>query len=177
MGRKDDMYHEFMQEALKEARCALEEREVPVGCVIVSPESTTGGSWKILTRGHNRTVISKNPTQHAEIVAINKLFEKQPIDTAKKQLQESILFVSVEPCIMCTKALIKVGVKQAVFGAYNDKFGGCGSVLDLTGGENRQQLEVVGGLCKEDAISLLRQFYDRPNEAAPNPRKKQREAV
>ena len=166
--QKDEKYTEyFMKEALREAQRALDENEVPVGCVIVSQ------SGDILTRGHNKTVESRNPTQHAEIVSLNKIFRERPND-ALEALRNSEIFVTVEPCIMCTSALLKTGIRKATFGAYNDKFGGCGSVLDV----KQEGLEIQGELFKDEAVTLLRKFYDKPNELAPKPRRKQdREAA
>eukprot|EP01138_Halocafeteria_seosinensis_P009672 gb/GECG01009883.1/.p1 GENE.gb/GECG01009883.1/~~gb/GECG01009883.1/.p1 ORF type:complete len:193 (+),score=30.51 gb/GECG01009883.1/:1-579(+) len=160
----------FMREALGEAELAFEEGEVPVGCVIVSRKGDSGPRT-ILTRGHNKTVESRNPTQHAEIVSLNRFFREHP-NSALETLRDTEIFVTVEPCIMCTSALLKVGIKKAFFGAYNDKFGGCGSVLDVKK-EGERQLEIEGELFKDEAISLLRRFYDKPNELAPNPRRKQ----
>ena len=105
-----------MEEALREAEVALHEKEVPVGCAFRHPTLGTIGL------GHNNTMASRNSTRHAEFEAIDKILAKHGAEA----IAECTLYVTVEPCIMCASALRQLGVRRVVFGAANDKFGGCG---------------------------------------------------
>lgn len=124
----EDKINEYMKEALNECQKALDEGEVPVGCVFVSLDNN-----EIIVRGHNMTNLTKNATTHAEINCINSIKN----DFIK--FQNCVLFVSCEPCIMCAYALSLVSIiiyllleiKAVYYGCENDKFGGNGSVLSL----------------------------------------------
>ena len=177
-----------MGEALAEAEAALRVSETPVGCVFVHP------SRGILGRGHNRTVASRNATRHAELEAIDRILAANSVD----DLAACTLFVTVEPCIMCASALRQIGLRKVVFGAANDKFGGCGSVLsihddqpvpgggglgDAGGGggggggggtAGLQPLPAHGGVRESEAVALLRLFYATTNQGAPVPQKRTR---
>ncbi len=102
---------------------ALEAGEVPVGCVIVRGK-------EIIGRGRNRTNETKNGTRHAEFYAIDQVIQTYP-DSYEEILSQSTLYVTVEPCIMCAGALRHVGIKKVYFGCGNERFGGCGSILDV----------------------------------------------
>ena len=131
----------MMALALEEAALALAEREVPVGCVFAAA-AAGGGAWRVQARAHNRTNANYSPLQHAEMVALDALVAALPPDAAgapplprlRAALAASTLFVTVEPCIMCADALARAGVRRVVFGCPNDKFGGCGTVVDVFGG-------------------------------------------
>ena len=159
----------WMQEALKVGKSALMVKEVPVGCVIVSQHESIIGS------GHNLTNLTKNPSRHAEFVAIDAALEhcsNQGLDW-KEVFSQSTLYVTCEPCIMCASALTKVNIKKWVYGCSNDRFGGCGSVLNLVEDEDLNKIEIVKGICEEDAIKLLQLFYTNENPFAPEPRCKE----
>ena len=104
-----------MRAALEQAQLAMENGEVPVGCVFVKEN-------QILARAYNATNRTKNATQHCELVAIAE---------AGETLEGSDLYVTCEPCIMCAEALKLVGVQRVFFGCYNERFGGTGSILAL----------------------------------------------
>eukprot|EP00768_Dysnectes_brevis_P008824 gnl/Dysnectes_brevis/8307_a14653_333.p1 GENE.gnl/Dysnectes_brevis/8307_a14653_333~~gnl/Dysnectes_brevis/8307_a14653_333.p1 ORF type:complete len:122 (+),score=6.07 gnl/Dysnectes_brevis/8307_a14653_333:249-614(+) len=106
----------FMEAAIQEGEKALEEREVPIGCVFVR-------NGEIIAKGHNLTNALNDATQHAELVAIEH--------HSLTNLEDLTLYVTVEPCLMCTGALAMLRLKHCVFGASNDKFGGCRSVFSL----------------------------------------------
>lgn len=151
-----------MEVAIEMAKEAMRAGEVPIGCVIVN--SRTGD---IVASGRNRTNETKNATRHAELEALDKLKEHNATDL--------IMYVTVEPCIMCTCALRKVCIKKVFFGCWNDRFGGCGSVLDAHEkySSNYGTLSVV--FLKEyrtECVSLLRHFYLTENSNAPVPKKK-----
>jgi len=160
--------------ALNEGSKALNSREVPIGCVVAAESN---GVYRVLARAHNRTNESYNPTLHAEIVLLNDLIAGltnggPPAGSVEERLQTILanctLFVTVEPCIMCADALCKVGIKKVVYGCPNEKFGGCGTVLDVTEG----RAKVKHGLRAEEAVALLKQFYARANLRAPAPSEK-----
>lgn len=133
-----------MRVALSEAELALREGEVPVGCVFVRGEEE-------VARAHNETNESMNPTKHAELVAMMK---HPDVDWTQCDL-----YVTCEPCIMCASALAQVGIRRVIFGCKNDKFGGCGSILNLHEG----QYDVIEGNCKDEAIAIFQSFYKRAN--------------
>jgi tRNA(Arg) A34 adenosine deaminase TadA len=125
---------ELMGLALAEAALALAEREVPVGCVFARADGSP------LARAHNRTNALFSPLMHAEVVALHALVEGLPRDARdvagalRALLADATLYVTVEPCIMCADALLRAGVRRVVYGCSNDKFGGCGTVVDVFGG-------------------------------------------
>ncbi|KAK2573644.1 tRNA-specific adenosine deaminase 2 [Acropora cervicornis] len=116
----------WMKEALNLAEKALEKGEVPVGCVIVHKN-------KVIGRGGNEANKTKNATRHAEMVAIDQVQHwcKTQFLSFKDVLGECWLYVTVEPCIMCAAALRFMGIPKVVFGCANERFGGCGSILNI----------------------------------------------
>ena len=148
---------ELMRLALLEAEAALLEREVPVGCVFASP--SPAAPFFLLAAAHNRTNASFDPTRHAEMVALDAIGEGLSLEDLRALLASATLCVTVEPCLMCADALMRAGVGRIVFGCPNDKFGGCGTVLDVVGGK----VPLTRGVRAEEAVALLKRFYARPN--------------
>ena len=176
----------WMQEALREAREGLSQGEVPVGCVLVRRDT-------MVVSAHNEVSKTRDPTRHAELVALDILRASLPTSTAslRDMLGSCTLYVTLEPCIMCCAALRMMGVRKVVYGSKNTRFGGCGSVLDThskqfqcsysTGEGTREYapqlrvdtgLEVTSGLLGKEALELLRKFYAQDNPNAPNPAKR-----
>lgn len=157
------MDDEFMREALKMAEEALQVGEVPIGCVIVDENN------QIISRGRNRTNESKNATRHAEFEAL------ADISSTSTDLSSLRLYVTVEPCIMCAAALRRVGLLRVFFSCYNERFGGCGSIIpahcDYIDVDPPLEVRLLVGFRKE-CVGLLRLFYLCENEKAPNPKKK-----
>mmetsp|Transcript_4876 Transcript_4876/g.10086 ORF Transcript_4876/g.10086 Transcript_4876/m.10086 type:complete len:170 (-) Transcript_4876:538-1047(-) len=151
----EDRRRRWMLEALAEGEAALARREVPIGCVFVV--TNEDGNEEIITAGGNETNELANATRHAEVVAIDRLFEKVG-SKAKDMLSQSELFVTCEPCIMCAAAIQEVGVSKVTFGCGNDKFGGCGSVLSVD-----PTIECHTGIMADEAVALLQKFYQREN--------------
>lgn len=153
---------EWMSQALKMAEFALKCNEVPIGCVIVYKGA-------VIAKGCNEVNATKNATRHAEMIAIEQLFEycSQSNFLPSNVCRDVTLYVTVEPCIMCAYALRSLGITQVVFGCSNDRFGGCGSVLNVHNCERLQhdKLNIEEDVLKEDAISFLQKFYegDNPN--------------
>ena len=191
MADKGDEY--WMQEALKLAREGLSRGEVPVGCVLVKENSTP------LAYAYNQVSETKDPTRHAELVALDDLRGNlDPSVSLRETLASCTLYVTLEPCIMCSAALRMMGVRKVVYGFKNTRFGGCGSVLDThskpfqcsysTGeGEGRHSydsqlhvgtgLEVTSGMFGKESLELLQKFYAQKNPNAPNPAKRAKMAT
>ena len=113
----------FMRAALEQGRQARAVSEVPVGCVFVV-------DGQIIAAGRNFVNEMKDATRHAELVAIDALTAERGRTEAQALLRRSELYVTCEPCIMCASALAQLGVASICFGCRNDRFGGCGTVLD-----------------------------------------------
>jgi tRNA-specific adenosine deaminase 2 len=156
----------WMKEALSVAKLAFNLKEVPVGCVIVYNEIIIG-------KGHNLTNTKKNATRHAEFEAIDDAIEWCNKNALKHEIifPQSSLYVTCEPCIMCASALKLINLKKWVYGCSNDRFGGCGSVLDIVK-DNKNEFEVISGVCEESAINILKLFYTIENPNAPEPKSK-----
>jgi tRNA(adenine34) deaminase len=141
---------DFMQRALLLAQRAAEEGEVPVGALLVLDDEVIGEGW-------NQPVASHDPTAHAEIVALRA----GALALQNYRLGAATLYATLEPCVMCMGAVLNARISRVVFGAWDAKAGACGSVVDLPR-EPRlaHQLDVFGGVCSEEAASLLRQFFE-----------------
>ena len=140
-----------MQEALKEAAKAFQEDEVPVGAVIVS-------DGKIISRGHNQIERLKDPTAHAEMIALTSAANF--LNT--KWLNQASLYVTIEPCSMCAGALVLARIKNVYFGAKDPKTGACGSVVNIVNHKKlNHRIKVKSGILKEEAASLLKEFFQK----------------
>jgi tRNA(adenine34) deaminase len=149
----------WMRLALAEAGQAAEQGEVPVGAVVVfaSPPSPRSASL-LIGRGHNRTESLHDPTAHAEIIAISAAANH----LNNWRLTGTTIYVTLEPCLMCTGALMLARVKRIVFGVRDEKFGACGSVYDIPW-DNRfnHRLEITSGVLSEECRRLLSRFFTR----------------
>lgn len=156
-----------METAFQLAQQALDIGEVPIGCAFVDPQQDN----KVVAMGRNRTNETTNATRHAEMEAIDEL-----VSTGFLDFHRLILFVTVEPCIMCAAALRMLRVRKVFFGCHNDRFGGCGSIMSAHSIAMKQwpplQTSPMDKDSAQRAVLLLRRFYLRENEKAPNPRKK-----
>lgn len=138
-----------MLEALKEAKKAYEKNEVPVGCVIVK-------DGKIIARGHNLKEIKCDTTKHAEIIAIQKASKK----LKSWRLIDCDMYVTLEPCSMCTGSIIQSRISKLYFGAFDLKTGAVGSVLNLLEDYKfNHQVEFQGGILKNECENILKQFF------------------
>ncbi|EFC39039.1 predicted protein [Naegleria gruberi] len=180
----------YMREALNMAQKALEELEVPVGCVIVHDN-------KIVGRGYNKTNQKKNATRHAELEAFDEITENysEELNNNVNFFKECTLYVTVEPCVMCASALILLKIGRVVCGCMNERFGGCGSVLNIhqscynslnhnhhhdQHGNNNQlnwKYECVHGLFEKECIEILQRFYEQENPTAPIPKVKKSKTI
>ena len=139
----------FMRAAIADAQIAAGQDEIPVGAVVVA-----GG--EIVAHGHNRSIMDHDPSGHAEIVALRAAGAA----TGNHRLVDATLYVTLEPCAMCVGASIQARVRRLVFGAYDEKAGAAGSVLDLAA-ERRlnHRFEVNGGLLQDECGALLTEFF------------------
>ena len=138
-----------MQEALKEAKLAELEDEVPIGCVIVKND-------QIIARAHNQRDKTNNPLGHAETLAI-----KQASDILHDwQLVDTELYVTIEPCIMCAGAIIQSRIKRVVYGANEYRGGAFGSSIDILKADNiNHHPEVVKGVLEEECSSIIKNYF------------------
>ncbi|HAH19335.1 MAG: tRNA-specific adenosine deaminase [Omnitrophica WOR_2 bacterium GWF2_43_52] len=140
-----------MREALKEAQKAFEEDEVPVGAVIVSDK-------KIIARAHNQVERLKDPTAHAEMIAITQATST----LGSKWLNGASLYVTIEPCSMCAGALVLARIKNIVFGAKDPKTGACGSVTNIVNHKKLNHRSTVEkGILEKECGSLLKEFFKK----------------
>ncbi len=139
----------FMNEALKEARKALRRDEVPVGAVIVHRK-------RIIARAHNQIKTLKDPTAHAEMIAIT-----QASDFLKNErLNNCDVYVTIEPCPMCAGALVLARVKNLFYGAKDPKTGACGSIMDIgSDGRLNHKIKIMRGVFDDECASLIKDFF------------------
>ena len=137
--------------ALREAQRAFEEDEVPVGAVVVH-----GG--QVLARAHNRPIHLKDPSAHAEVLALRRAAHK----LGNYRLTGCTLYVTIEPCAMCAGVITQARLSRVVFGAFDPKAGASGSALTvLNHPKLNHQVEISSGVMAEDCARLLREFFRR----------------
>ncbi len=137
--------------ALKEAEKALEDAEVPVGAVIVHNN-------KIIARGYNQIERLKDPTAHAEMIAITSACNH----LNNWRLEGCSIYVTLEPCIMCTGALLSSRINELYFAAHDSKFGACGSVYNLAEeGKTNHKIKVYSGIYADESSKLLEEFFNK----------------
>lgn len=138
----------YMKEALELARQAAQEGEVPVGAVVVLGD-------KIVGRGRNRREKGKNALYHAELEAIDEACKK----LSGWRLWQCDMYVTLEPCPMCTGAIINSRIKRLVYGASDYKAGSCGSVVNLFDLPYNHKPEIVSGFMQEECSEVLTEFF------------------
>jgi tRNA(adenine34) deaminase len=140
----------YMLLALDEARAAIPAGEVPVGCVVVH-------EGRVIGRAHNLRETLKDPTAHAEVLALKQAAEA----LGTWRLDGTTLYCTVEPCCMCAGALVNARVARLVYGAADPKSGACGSVLDVPREPRlNHRLKVTGGCLAQESLALLREFFE-----------------
>ena len=135
-----------MEEALAEARLALAEDEVPVGAVVVK-------EGKIVARAHNLSRQRNDPTNHAELLALQAAQQKLG------SLSGCTLYVTMEPCAMCAGAMVLLKLPRLVFGAFDERCGCTGSRVDLTDHWFYHSVETWGGILEKECAALLTDFF------------------
>ena len=139
----------YMREAIRQAKKAYAIKEVPIGCVIVYED-------KIIGRGYNRRTTDKNTLAHAEMLAIKKASKKM----GDWRLEDCTMYVTLEPCQMCSGAIVQSRMKRVVVGCMNPKAGCAGSVLNLLQMEAfNHQVELTTGVLGEEYSQMMKQFF------------------
>jgi tRNA(adenine34) deaminase len=142
---------QFMREALEAARQAELEGEVPVGAVLVV-------HGQIITRGWNSPIARKDPTAHAEILALRQAAEI----LGNYRLEGATLYCTLEPCVMCAGALVTARVKRLVFGSRDLRFGGVRSKFQIADSDSlNHRVEIVEGVLGAECVELLRAFFEK----------------
>jgi len=142
-------HEKWMRLALEEAEKALELDETPVGAVIVR-------DGKVVGRGSNRVETFRDPTAHAEIIAIGAAAET----TGYERLENTAMYVTLEPCTMCAGAIVLARIPLLVYGAADPKTGACGSLYDICHDPRlNHQVDVIPGVMDYECSSLLREFF------------------
>lgn len=139
----------FMQEAIQEAKKCLAINEVPVGAVIVH-------QGKVIARGYNKMISSNNPTAHAEIEAITEAGVK----LNNYRLIDATLYVTLEPCVMCSGAMIHARIGRVVYGASDYKTGAVSSAFNLLNDpKHNHQISVTSGILAKECGEMLSNFF------------------
>lgn len=139
----------FMYESLKLANIALHEGEIPVGAVVTRDN-------KIIGKGYNQTEKLNDPTAHAEMIAISAACST----IEEKYLTDCTIYVTLEPCPMCTGAIVWSKMKRVVFGAIDEKSGACGTIFNLAQNEHlNHRAEVIQGVLESECSKLLKDFF------------------
>ncbi len=141
---------EHMEMALDEAAAAAAEEEVPVGCVIVSLDKG------VIGRAHNQRELLKDPTAHAEMIAITQAASA----LASWRLENCILYVTLEPCPMCAGAIVLARVPTVVYGCDDPKAGACHSLFQITSDPRlNHRAQVVAGVLADRCAAVLNRFF------------------
>lgn len=146
----------YMKEAYRQALTAAEKDEVPVGCVIVHQN-------RIIAKAHNQIELLKDPTAHAEMIAITQATNYLQL----KWLQGCTLYVTIEPCSMCSGALVLSRIDRVVFGAHDEKTGASGSIVNIMQHPKlNHQINVAHGIMKDECGALLTDFFRKKRKKA-----------
>jgi len=143
------IHEKWMSEAIRLAQIAFEKDEIPVGAIVVKDN-------RIIGRGYNQREKLKDPTAHAEVIAITAA-----ANTINNwRLDECALYVTKEPCAMCAGAIINSRINTVIFGCYDTERGYCGSIADLCGDPRlKNDITVRGGISEEICLTLIQNFF------------------
>ena len=142
-------YYDFMHLALREAAVAAAEGEVPVGAVAVYHD-------KVIATAHNEVEQAHDPAAHAEILCLRRTAAY----LKNHHMADVTLFVTMEPCPMCAGAILQARIKTLVFGFFDNKWGGCGSRLNiLEQGLFNHNTEVISGIMEEECATVVQEFF------------------
>ncbi len=144
----------YMSEAIKEAVKAFEADEVPVGAIIVH-------NGRIIAKAHNQIKLLKDPTAHAEMIAITQA----AAHLQSERLLDVTLYSTVEPCSMCAGAMVLGRIKRLVYGAEDPKTGAAGSVVNIVNNKTlNHKIDVTKGVLAEQSASILKEFFSRKRD-------------
>ncbi len=149
-------HEQWMKAALREAQRAFDADEVPVGAVIVL-------EGKIIGRGYNQIEQLKDPTAHAEMIAITAASNH----LQSRRLEQCTLYVTLEPCPMCAGAIVLARIPTLVFGVFDPKAGACGTLYNITEDKRlNHTVHVVGGICDGESEALLKKFFSKVRKSS-----------
>jgi len=150
------MTHEkYMKLAVRQAEKAGQKGEVPIGATLIAENG------EVLSSAYNMTITRSDPSAHAEILAMRKASNK----LKNYRLLNTILYVTIEPCVMCMGAVIHARIKRVVFGAYDPKGGAAGSLYNLAeDGRLNHRASIISGICEEECRSLIQAFFRKRRE-------------
>jgi tRNA(adenine34) deaminase len=141
----------FMKRAIDEAARALDHDDVPIGAVIVK-------AGRVIARGHNQVELLRDPTAHAEMIAVTAAAEA----LGSKWLSDCTLYVTIEPCSMCAGALVLARIPRVVFGAVDLKAGAGGSIVDILDHKKlNHRVKVTPGVLEGDCAALVKEFFKK----------------
>lgn len=153
---------QFMKEAIKQAKKAYKQDEVPIGCVIVQ-------NGEIIARAYNKRNKKRNPLAHAEIMAINKASKV----LEDWRLEDCTMYITLEPCQMCAGAIVQARIPKVVIGSMNPKAGCAGSILNLLQVQAfNHQVELVKGVLEEECTNMLQEFFKELRDKKKEEKKK-----
>lgn len=140
-----------MQQALYEAEIGFSKNEIPIGCVIVYNN-------KIIARAHNLVETLNDPTAHAEILCITSATEY----LGRKFLYDTSIYVTVEPCPMCAGAIVLARISNLYFGAFDSKFGACGSIINIPEKKDfNHSCKVYGGIRDSECSEIMKRYFEK----------------
>ena len=145
------LHETYMRLALREAQIAFDEDEVPVGAVIIYKN-------QIIAKAHNQIKMLKDPTAHAEMIAIT-----QAANFLKNErLNDCSLYVTIEPCSMCAGAMVLARIKSLYYATEDSKTGACGSVLDVLRNKKlNHKIEITPGILRDESRALIQEFFKK----------------
>jgi tRNA(adenine34) deaminase len=140
----------YMELAINEAKKAGQNCEVPIGAIIVDEKGA------VISLAHNSTISLCDPCAHAEILALRNACTK----TGNYRLLDMIIYVTIEPCIMCMGAIIHARLKKLVFGAFDPKWGAAGSLYNFAEDKRlNHKTEIIPGICEKECKALMQDFF------------------
>ena len=141
----------WMDSALREAEQAFKKKEVPIGAVVVQ-------NGRIVGRGYNQIESLRDPTAHAEMIAITAAATQ----IGGRRLENCTLYVTLEPCPMCAGAIVLARIPRLVFGAWDAKAGACGTLFNIVRDERlNHRVEVAGGISEAKCSNVLKEFFSK----------------
>ena len=144
------MHSKYMKAAIEQARLALDMGEVPVGAVVVR-------NGEIIAAAHNLVETNKDASSHAEMLALSMAAKA----VGDWRLSGCSIYVTLEPCPMCTGAILNSRISEVIFGAFDAEMGCCGSCTDLTDGVLSRRVRCIGGIMEEECAQLLSEAFRR----------------
>ena len=164
--KKMTIEEHYMKEAIRQAKKAAALKEVPIGCVIVH-------DGQVIGRGYNRRNTDKSTLAHAEITAIKRASKK----LGDWRLEECTLYVTLEPCQMCSGAIVQARIPRVVVGCMNPKAGCAGSILNLLQVEAfNHQAELTTGVLEEECSQMMKSFFKELRKKQKMKKKEQESA-